>query len=680
MVPKLQRLVPIFCSLFSFAAYLHYIMLQVVHILKRGSCFLLLLCCSFLFLTELKAQYNYVDMDLLRQQINTATSDSTRSRLFGILGWEMRFSNQPKAVELADSMLLLSTPAKDYIRLAEAYRIKGFVKVVNQDIEGCLKMYEQGIVYAKKAKSKYYESAILNLIGGMYQDKGDYDQSIAFFLEAQKAAEESKSSEMIAFTANCMAEAYSDAGRPIGFTRPFYEKALREVLPRENWQYAGMIHSNMAKEYMMAGRPDSAMIETAASVNYLNKVKRKGYVYATCATDIGEMLTNLKAYKEAEQYLLEAYYILDSLKTKDNKLIVLSALSNLYVESGQYNKAIERGRTLLYLADQYKSKIFLRNAYKVLSETAEKKGQTDTALVYYKNYKRWNDSVFNDNKERTIANAESKAKLTIQAKENEQLKVSNTRLRNNSLLAAAVACILLLTALVIVFAYRKIKQKNLALELQKQVIEKQSGEKGLLLKEIHHRVKNNLQVVSSLLNLQAASITDQEAIDALMASQKRVKAISLIHQNLYGFEELSTVSFALYIHELYNDLRQLYNKGNIELICSTEPENLVFDIEKSVPLGLIMNEVMINALKYAFEKQEQGIITISCKAEADGQLMLRIADNGIGLPKPFDSHEADSLGFRIIRELTRQLKGTVSCEVNNGTIYVFRIPQNRLKA
>ncbi|MBL0882319.1 MAG: hypothetical protein IBJ16_03040 [Chitinophagaceae bacterium] len=650
------------------------------NIVKPGR--LLLLICVFCFgcLRSSNAQYDYVDMALVRQQINTATTDSTRSRLYGILGWEMRFSNQPKAVELADSMILLSTVSKDYIRLAEAYRIKGFVKVVNQDIEGCLKMYEEGMRYAKKAKSKYYESAILNLIAGMYQDKGDYDKSIQFFLEANKAAEESKSSAMIAFSANSIAEAYSDAGRTINFTRPYYEKALREVLPRNNWQYAGMIHSNMAKEYMMVGRADSAMIETEASIRYLNKVNRKGYVYATCATDIGEMLTRLKAYKEAEQYLSEAYQILDSLKTKDNRLIVLSALSNLYVESGQYAKATERVNLLLYLAEAYKSKIFLRNAYKVLSEIAEKKGRPDSALYYYKIYKDWNDKIFNENKERTIANAESRMKETLQAKENEQLKSSNTRLRNNNLITAVAACILLLLALIIVLANRKIKQKNLVLESQKQMIEKQSAEKDILLREIHHRVKNNLQVVSSLLNLQVASISDQKAIDALMASQKRVKAISLIHQNLYAFEDLSTISFTSYVQELYSDLRQLYNKGNIELVCTAATPQLAFDIERSVPLGLILNEVITNALKHAFHGREEGVINISCSAAQDGLLTIIVADNGIGLPVSFENHSSSSLGFRIIRELTRQLKGTVSCEVVQGTIFTFRIPQTRLKA
>lgn len=651
-------------------------MLHVLIILKSVRTLLLFCFCCCVFLIESAAQYNYVDTSLIRKQINATKTDSTLSRLYGILAWEMRFSNQQKALELADSMIQFSTVTKDYVRLAEAYRVKGFVKVVNQDIEGCLKMYEQAMLNAKKAKSKYQESFILNLIGGMYQDKGDFDQSIQFFLEANKAAEESKSSEMIAFSANSIAEAYSDAGRPISFTRPLYEKALQEVLPRKNWQYAGMIHSNMAKEYMMAGKSDSALIETEASIGYLNRVKIKGYVYATCATDIGEMLTKLKAYKEAEQYLVEAYQILDSLNTKDNRLIVLSALSTLYAESGQYKKASERVHMLLYLAKEYKSKIFLRNAYKVLSEIAEKTGRTDSALYYYKIYHEWNDKIFNENKERTIADAESKMKQTLQAKENTQLKLLNTKLRNNSLIAAAASCILLLLALLIVWANRKFKQKNLELESQKQMIEKQSAEKDILLREIHHRVKNNLQVVSSLLNLQAASITDPKAIDALITSQKRIKAIAIIHQNLYAFEDLSTISFTSYIQELYQDIRQLYNKGKIELICSASTEQLAFDIERSVPLGLILNEVITNALKHAFENRDDGTITITCDIDQKNLLKIIVADNGVGLPVAFEKYDAVSLGFRIIRELTRQLHGTVTCKVNHGTHFTFLIPQN----
>jgi two-component sensor histidine kinase len=628
--------------------------------------------------SQIAAQYAYVNTASIRQQINEAKADTTRTRLYAMLGWEYRFSNQTHALALADSIITLATPTKDYTRLAEAYRIKGFVKIVNQDIAGCLNMYNQGLVFAKKAKSAYYTASIINLTAGMYQDKGDYDRAIDLYHQALKIAEDGRESEMIASVSNNIAEAYSDAGRSISFTKPFYVKALNEVLPRENWQYAGMIHSNMAKEYMMANMPDSARMEIRLSAYYLNKVGIRGYVYATCATDIAEILTSLQEYNTAENYLQEAYRILDSIGTTDNLLIVLHAMGNLYLNNGKTVLAVQTGHHLLKLAQQYHSKQHQRNAYKILSQAAEKKGQTDSALVFYKLYKSWNDSLFNETREQLIANAESRMKLQKQAVENNELKASNASLRGNILLTSTVAIILLLLTLLIILAYRKIRQKNLALEEQKQVIEKQHTEKDILLREVHHRVKNNLQVVSSLLNLQAATVHDQSARDSLMIGQKRIKAISLIHQNLYRFDNLGNLSLSDYVQELFKDLRQLYQQGDISLSITTNPADLVFEVEKSVPLGLIFNEVMTNALKYAFEGRKTGTIRVEAALDQSGNiLVLQIGDNGIGLQIPFtDTHES-GLGFKIIRELTRQLKGSVHCEVNNGTQFTFLLPHTK---
>lgn len=636
--------------------------------------------CCFIQLRS-KAQYAIIDTAAIYAQMKTAKYDSTLSRLYGIIGWELRFSNRPKAMQLADQMEAISLPAKDYIRLAEAYRIRGFVKVVDQDLKGCLEMYGIGMEYAKKAKSIYYQISFLNLIGGMYHDKGDFDVSIQYYLEALKMAEANNESEMIASVSNNIAEAYSDAGRSIGFTRPFYEKALAQVIPRENWQYAGMIHSNMAKEYMMVNKLDSARMEIQLSESYLAKVGIKGYVYATCATDIGEILTTLKQYKLAERYLVEATYIIDSLKLTDNRLITLSALTNLYAASGQYDKAKEKALLLLQMSTTYRAKPFLRSAYKILAEISEASGQPDVALVFYKQYQRWNDSIYNESKEKAITNAENRIKLSKQASENDQLKQMNARLRDNNLLTLSVAILLLVIAIIVVAAYRKTRQQNKRLEVQKQTIETQSKEKDLLIREVHHRVKNNLQVVSSLLNLQAATLTDKQAIEALNTSQKRIKAISLIHQNLYGFDQLSTISFSAYISELYEDLRQLYNMGSISLYCTTDPEDLNFDIERSVPLGLIINEVITNALKYAFNEKEYGQIAISCKQMEDGFIEMKIADDGAGLVEAFENERTNSLGFRIIQELTKQLKGTVTCTAkqNEGTAFSFRFPTSSLK-
>jgi len=475
--------------------------------------------------------------------------------------------------------------------------------------------------------------------------------------------------------ANNTGEMYSDAGRSIRVTMPFYQKALDQADKTQNWQFAGMTWSNIAKDHFAAGEKKEAADAVQQSLNFLHRRPERAYVYATTITDIGEVLTGLGRYAEAEQYLLRARQILDSLHTTDNVLIALSALAKLYVQAEQTAKAAQAADELLRLAKSYHSKLYLRDSYKVLSDLARKKGNAAEALRYYKQYKNWNDSVFNENKEKSIANVESRLKISQEARENEMLVQHNDRLRTDRFIAIGTAAVLLCMAVFLVLAYRAAKKKNLQLKKQKELIEQQSVEKDTLIREIHHRVKNNLQIVSGLLNLQAGSITDEQARNALMVSQKRVKAISLIHQNLYGFEELAAIPLMQFIHELYNDLRLVYNSGHVELLSSANPENIILDVETAVPLGLILNETITNALKYAFEPAARGVLRIDCTDDVAAQTyILTISDNGIGLPPGFDPQSSGSLGLRIIRELSRQLRGQVSYTSENGTTVTLRFP------
>ncbi|MBV9987759.1 MAG: hypothetical protein JO301_08770, partial [Chitinophagaceae bacterium] len=146
----------------------------------------LLMACIYYMPIRCDAQYLNIDKDSIRREIAHAGSDSAVSGLYGVLGWELRYSNQHEAVRLADEMIRISSPVNDYLRLAEAYRIKGFVKVVNQDLRGCQEMYALGIDYAMKAGSHYYLASFYSLTGGMYQDKGDFDTGIRYYLDALK--------------------------------------------------------------------------------------------------------------------------------------------------------------------------------------------------------------------------------------------------------------------------------------------------------------------------------------------------------------------------------------------------------------------------------------------------------------------------------------------------------------
>lgn len=202
--------------------------------------------------------------------------------------------------------------------------------------------------------------------------------------------------------------------------------------------------------------------------------------------------------------------------------------------------------------------------------------------------------------------------------------------------------------------------------------EKSLGEKELLLREIHHRVKNNMQIVSSLLRLQAKRQEDQTTKDILDDSRSRISAMSLIHESLYRPENLTGVYLRRYIQELALNLFASYDiePGRIVFITDVEPISL--NIETATPCGLIINELVTNSLKYAFPDGRQGEVGISLKRLGNGEkYQLRVADNGVGLPVGLDIRRTKSLGLQLVVNLAEnQLSGEVTVEAGPGTAFV----------
>jgi two-component sensor histidine kinase len=197
-------------------------------------------------------------------------------------------------------------------------------------------------------------------------------------------------------------------------------------------------------------------------------------------------------------------------------------------------------------------------------------------------------------------------------------------------------------------------------------------EKEILLREIHHRVKNNLQVISSLLNLQAGGMSDEKALEMLKESQNRVRSMALVHEQLHRSRELSGISFPEYVRNLTASLFSSYGIDSHEIALDLHVEEACLPIDIAVPCGLIVQELVSNALKYAFPQGRQGEITISMERLASsGRWVLRVADNGIGLPPGVDLNTASSLGLRLVRILAEQLNGSVSWTPRPGS--EFRI-------
>ncbi len=201
-------------------------------------------------------------------------------------------------------------------------------------------------------------------------------------------------------------------------------------------------------------------------------------------------------------------------------------------------------------------------------------------------------------------------------------------------------------------------------------------EKEVLLKEIHHRVKNNLQVVSSLLRLQAAGIKDEATAALFHESQSRVRSMALIHEELYRAGNLARVDFASYLRRLLPDLARSYRADASEKVdLKIEAANVSLPVDRAIPCGLIVNELITNALKHAFPNGRPGSILVRLAAQ-EQQTMLKVRDDGIGFPADVDFRQSRSLGLQLVCTLTNQLGGTINLERDNGTEFVITFPDS----
>lgn len=196
-------------------------------------------------------------------------------------------------------------------------------------------------------------------------------------------------------------------------------------------------------------------------------------------------------------------------------------------------------------------------------------------------------------------------------------------------------------------------------------------EKEVLLREIHHRVKNNMQVISSVLNLQADKTMDEAAKDIFREGQNRIRSMALIHEQLYRSNSLTSINFTEYTYDLTRHLIGLYEASVKGIQLQIKAEDIQMDIDSAITCGLILNELVSNALKHAFPNGEGGSITIEVQAREDNQYMLMVCDDGIGLPADLDLNYTTTLGLRLVNSLVQQLAGTSQFHRDSGTVFTL---------
>lgn len=308
-------------------------------------------------------------------------------------------------------------------------------------------------------------------------------------------------------------------------------------------------------------------------------------------------------------------------------------------------------------------------------------GQASQAVVKYRTYISLKDSISDSEKEMLLINQQ--VALDIQNKDLEILE-KNTLLQNSKIneekqkaFRAYLMAGLIILIIIIVFLFYtnnnskkreyELSQKNGQIQKQNKQIETTLKEKEILLREIHHRVKNNLQIISSVINLQADKITDSKLKEILDELKLRISSIALTHQMLYQKESVNTVLMDDYLRNLVKQIVGSYDDHSVDVDLDIDRQNILMNIDTAIPLGLLVNEIITNSFKHAFKNKQSGKITVTVKATGKF-IELSIKDNGVGLPANYMEliEKPKSLGFELITILTDQLNAQLEIVNNNG--------------
>lgn len=497
----------------------------------------------------------------------------------------------------------------------------------------------------------------------IYKNRGWYDEALETAFDALASQETTPPDRTLASLYNTVGSVYTlikDYSNAI----VFHKKALaiRETIG--NMKGVRQSHNNLGDVFIRIKSYDSAL----SHLSKAEQINQGGDDASTLGSTFNFMgVTYLKEtnFQKAEFYLLKALTIKKELGERSYEATALNNLGELKLATGNYKQAelylneaeaLTRNSSLADLKRNLELKVQL---YKSIQNPT-------SSLKYAEELLMVNDSLLNKEKAESLIAMQlqyetEKKEQQIQLLENNQriqeIEIETKKTWITGLIIVTV--VILIAIMIIYYQYRLVR-------LNKDRVEN-------LLKEVHHRVKNNLQILASLFSLQSHNLKDETAIQLIKSSESRVNAMAIIHKKLYRESAERTINMNEYVSELILYLTHTYSfdseKNQLNIVC----ENVMLDVDKAIPVGLIVNELASNAMKYAFINQPNPILTIQLQQKED-QLNIKIADNGQGIQIPMEDLSTNSFGLKMVNTLVNELKGTLKTQTENGTIFIIQFP------
>lgn len=524
-------------------------------------------------------------------------------------------------------VLLSNAQLEDTIRLHESYNNIGLLYFYRSELDKAADyLIKAAITKEAMGETRELYHTYLNL-GLIFAELEQYQKAIKYYQKAGQEAQQQPSSLALCLknigdsyrqqgdleqAINYYTEAndlYTQENNQFGMADYLLNMALVSIDNR-NYQHAENLLQETFKYEPSTGRKfKSSVLITLADVS----------IILADSVYIDQPSTQQKYIANAIKYIDKAWILTSDLGTKKKQLNASLLSSRLYQRIGDYNRAL----------------FFSNQANELINSISQKE------------------------QKKAIANAIYRYETDKIETENTLLKqeriVKETQVQRQRLLIIASISTALLIALITAIIYRS-KQK---LAVAKKAVDQALKDKDLLIKEVHHRIKNNLQIVSGLLELQAQELDDDSMVFVFSEGKNRVKAMGLIHQQLYQHTHVSTLNFNLFTSQLLQELSHSYDPDGAIKYHIEIPKSIELDIDVTIPLGLITNELISNSYKYAFQGSiEKPMLTVRFMEEKPAHYCLTVSDNGVGMD--IASEKDKSFGLRLVYRLSRQLGGKIN--------------------
>lgn len=586
--------------------------------------------------------------------------------------------------------------------------VDSFIKVINAsttdtDKVNTLLSIAQSYVSVDVGKKFYYANSALNMaekakylkgkmiaeemIGNCYNEVKRYHDAINFF---QQSIDDSKKINRTDVAENCMelmARSYRGLNDQVHMilcqksALTLAEKiGITDNICRQLRTYSLFLsEAGQYDEAIRWARNDIAYTNT----HFINNDKKNRI--ADLLNIIAGAFIKINGADSSIYFLRTAERLTKETGNDSQRSYILSTFCDVFQSIKMYDSAIIYGEQTVKMGEHFNNLDLQQYYCKTLSQIFEDDHKPVQALYYHKKY----DSLMNiiNNTQKTVNEAIRLSNINIkqEAERDKQEKKSFEIIKHNQEIALFAALFAMFTFIVLsILIYRNLRLKHKAnkiisrqakdLQEQNKTIQKALKEKEILLKETHHRVKNNLQLIVSLLELQSANLQDEEAKKALYIAQQRVLSIATVHNKLYGNYNVGEIEFSSFVTELFNRLNIAF--GNTENPVKFENQILstTFPLNTVVLLGIILNELITNSFKHAFHENTTGIIKITL-THSEGNYTLQYYDNGTEIPEEVFNNDSGTLGLYLVRRLSKQLKGSAHYIFKGGSIFNIIFPE-----